>query len=100
MADPIILPVNTNTERIQLRIAGGLLAIKAVSPVVTLEETEDGVLLTVTDVDGPKSALIPKGADYILTAADKDEIAQAVMEGLCLSVVDGAINITYEEDDV
>ena len=62
MAGPINLPVNSNTERIPLTIAGGTLAVRAVSPTVELERTADGVILHVTDVDGAKSALIPKGA--------------------------------------
>lgn len=40
---------------------GGSLAQKAYSPTVELNETEEGVILTVTDVDGEHTALIEKG---------------------------------------
>lgn len=62
--------------------------IEGISPEVTLEETAEGVIVTVTDKSGPKTALIPKGLkgdDYELTAADKTEIATeaAGMVDLC-----------------
>lgn len=47
-----------------LKVQAGPL-VTAVSPVFTLEEVEGGILLTVTDIDGSKSAVIPQGLQGI-----------------------------------
>lgn len=57
--------------------------IEGISPEVSLEETADGVVMTVTDKSGTETALIPKGPqgdDYVLTEEDKTEIATQAAE--------------------
>lgn len=60
MADAIKLKVQENGQEIQLGTEQ-IRVINAVSPKVSFDETEDGVIVTITDVDGVHSALIPKG---------------------------------------
>ena len=61
MANPISIPVVGNEELVPISIASGQLAVEAVSPHVDLEEVPEGVNMTVRDVDGTETALIPKG---------------------------------------
>lgn len=57
--------------------------INGISPVVTLTENEEGVLISVQDIQGPKEAQVlnghtpVKGFDY-MTEEDLDEIAERV----------------------
>lgn len=78
-----------NTMPLKLHVQTGAL-LKAVSPTCSFEENEEGVLFTITDFEGSKSVVIPrgpqgiqgktgpKGDDYVLTSADKNEIAGIV----------------------
>ena len=64
-------PIRVNSDMLPRIIEG-------ISPEVSLEAVAEGVVMTVTDKTGPKTALIPQGPqgdDYVLTAADKTEIA-------------------------
>lgn len=54
--------------------------IEGISPEVTLEQQPNGVQMTVKDKNGTKTALIPKGDSYVLTEADKEQIADAAFE--------------------
>ena len=49
-----------------------------VSPTATVTETAEGAVITITDKNGKTEAFVPNGNDYILTDADKDEIAEKV----------------------
>lgn len=64
MADPIRVPLHVSEPlRVPLELESGILPkiIEGISPEVSLEETEDGVVMTVTDKTGTETALIPKG---------------------------------------
>lgn len=64
MADPIRVPLQVSEPlRVPLGLESGILPkiIEGVSPEVSLEETADGVVMTVTDKTGTETALIPKG---------------------------------------
>lgn len=50
-----------------------------VSPIVTLDETEEGVNITITDVEGVKTATVKHGQ---FTEADKADMVQAVIAAL------------------
>ena len=69
--------VSTNTFDVTAE-AGKVVAI---DPYITIEQTEDGAVVTVTDAHGTTTATIyngKDGADYVLTAADKTDIADIV----------------------
>lgn len=88
MGARIKLRVSKTGDYIPLCGAAESLIINAVSPVVTFEEVDGGTEMIVTDVDGTKSVVIPDGAqgeDYVLTAEDKKEIADSVMDSEKLS---------------
>lgn len=61
---------------------GGGSGADGFSPSASVEQTDDGAIITITDKDGTTTATITNGkdgqpgADYVLTAADKTEIAQ------------------------
>jgi len=57
----IKLKVNSNNESVHMGMESRMLVVDAVSPRVSLEKVTYGVVMTVTDVDGVHSALIPKG---------------------------------------
>lgn len=60
---------------------GGSL-IRGVSPTVTLTGTDEGTEITIKDIDGPHTALVRNGTDYILTEQDKAEIVEMALEAL------------------
>lgn len=64
MADPIRVPLRVSEPlRIPLTLESNILPkiIEGISPEVSLQETENGVVMTVTDKTGTETALIPKG---------------------------------------
>jgi hypothetical protein len=56
--------------------SGGGSGADGFSPIVKVEEIEGGHRVTITDIDGEKSFDVLNGKDYILTDADKTEIAE------------------------
>lgn len=48
------------------------------SPSVSVEQTENGATISITDKDGTKTAEITNGNDYVLTESDKQEIADMI----------------------
>lgn len=84
---------------VKLQVQSGAL-VKAVSPECSFEEIEDGILFTVTDFESTKNVVIPrgpqgiqgetgpKGDDYVLTNADKTEIAGIVRDGVVIATTE------------
>ena len=60
MADPIRLPVDTDEGNVQLTVEE-MRVVEAVSPTVTAERDEDGVLITVHDLNGTRTAHVNDG---------------------------------------
>lgn len=61
MPGVIRLKVAASEESVTLRSASGSLAVEAVSPHVAFERVTGGTKMTVTDVDGEQSVVIPDG---------------------------------------
>lgn len=66
------------------------------SPIATVEQTETGAIITITDKNGTTTATVSNGAkgdpgsDYILTEADKTEIAEeaaALVDAVLLNLI-------------
>ncbi len=74
---------------------GGSLAQRAYSPTVELTETEDGVRIEMTDVNGTQEATVYNGQDYVLTEEDREEIADIAKESMDYDDVptDGSNNL-------
>lgn len=60
MADPIRLPVDADEGNVQLTVEE-MRVVEAVSPTVTAERDEDGVLITVHDLNGTRTAHVNDG---------------------------------------
>ena len=80
----ILLTVE-DTEQVDMTVEDTERIIEGISPTVTMERVEGGIRITITDRDGEHSAIVndgeqgapgQDGADYVLTAADKAEIAE------------------------
>lgn len=85
MSDYIELEEDTGTEA-ELEVSEAV--IEAVSPRVSTEAITGGHRVTVTDIDGEKTFDVMDGEpgedgdDYVLTEADKAEIASLVLADL------------------
>ena len=65
------------------------------SPSATVQQTASGATITVTDKNGTTTANISNGQDgndYVLTAQDKDDIADIVLTEFTGSIVNGELN--------
>ena len=65
------------------------------SPTATVTQTQNGATVSITDKNGTTTANISNGApghDYVLTAQDKDDIADIVLAEFAGSIVNGELN--------
>ena len=65
------------------------------SPTATVTQTQSGATVTITDKNGTTTANISNGApgqDYVLTAQDKDDIADIVLAEFTGSIANGEFN--------
>ena len=74
--------VGTDLFSFELPESGGSGGGDGFSPIVEIEEIEGGHRITITDANGTESFDVLNGKDYVLTNADKTEIANAVIEAL------------------
>lgn len=82
-----------DTEQVDMTMEDTERVIEGISPTVTMERVEGGIRITITDRDGEHSAIVndgepgtpgapgQDGTDYVLTEADKAEIAE-ITDGL------------------
>lgn len=70
---------NTGNNVSEAVAIGGSLAQKAFSPTVELTQTESGVDIAITDVNGRHEASIANGQDYTITQEDYDGIAEETL---------------------
>lgn len=74
-------PENKHTFDVDFGETQKVTGLNGVSPIVEVEKIEGGNRITITDAKGTKTVDVmdgrqgDKGADYVLTDPDKDEIA-------------------------
>lgn len=79
---------------------GGGSGADGFSPIATVDQTETGAIITITDKNGTTTATVSNGAkgdpgdDYILTEADKTEIAEEAAD-----IVDDALSEVIGDPD-